>query len=165
MALRSIFKKKKLPEEKKDYYPPTTRGAFKEGGGGVGVPLKRAPIERPIEKQKEIKEEMVAVPKREKKKVVGEAYRILKTPHATEKAADLAEKNQYVFKVWPRVNKTEIGKAIEDIYGVDVLSVRIIKVPRKQKEVGKSPRLEKGIQKSNCQNKGGTKNRNNAKIN
>jgi len=132
MALRSIFKKKKLPEEKKDYYPPTTRGAFKEGGGGVGVPLKRAPIERPIEKQKEIKEEMVAVPKREKKKVVGEAYRILKTPHATEKAADLAEKNQYVFKVWPRVNKTEIGKAIEDIYGVDVLSVRIIKVPRKQ---------------------------------
>ena len=157
MALRSIFKKKKLPEEKKDYYPPTTRGAFKEGGGGVGVPLKRAPIERPIEKQKEIKEEMVAVPKREKKKVVGEAYRILKTPHVTEKAVDLAEKNQYVFKVWPRVNKTEIGKAIEDIYGVDVLSVRIIKVPRKQRRLGKVQGWRKGYKKAIVKIKEGQK--------
>ena len=157
MALRSIFKKKKLPEEKKDYYPPTTRGAFKEGGGGVGVPLKRAPIERPIEKQKEIKEEMVAVPKREKKKVVGEAYRILKTPHATEKAADLAEKNQYVFKVWPRANKTEIGKAIKDIYGVDVLSVRIIKVPRKQRRLGKVQGWRKGYKKAIVKIKEGQK--------
>ncbi|PIQ05738.1 MAG: 50S ribosomal protein L23 [Candidatus Nealsonbacteria bacterium CG18_big_fil_WC_8_21_14_2_50_37_10] len=100
---------------------------------------------------------MVAVPKREKKKVVGEAYRILKTPHATEKAADLAEKNQYVFKVWPRVNKTEIGKAIEDIYGVDVLSVRIIKVPRKQRRLGKVQGWRKGYKKAIVKIKEGQK--------
>ena len=131
-ALRDIFKKKKPPEEKKE-------------------------IERPIEKQKEIKEEMVTVPKREKKKVVGEAYRILKTPHVTEKAADLAEKNQYVFKVWPGVNKTEIGKAIEDIYGVDVLSVKIIKVPRKKRRLGKVQGWRKGYKKAIIRIKEGQK--------
>ncbi|PIW35073.1 MAG: hypothetical protein COW25_01230, partial [Candidatus Nealsonbacteria bacterium CG15_BIG_FIL_POST_REV_8_21_14_020_37_12] len=88
MALRDIFKKKKPPEEK---------------------------IERPIEKQKEIRTptlpppsrqrrapEIVTVPKRERKTVIGEAYKILKTPQVTEKATDLVKKNQYVFKVYSR---------------------------------------------------------------
>jgi len=88
---------------------------------------------------------------------VGEAWRVLKTPHVTEKAAALFEKNQYVFKVWPRTNKTEIGKAIEDIYGVDVLSVRIIKVPRKQRRLGKVQGWRKGYKKAIIKIKEGQK--------
>ncbi|KKR37121.1 MAG: hypothetical protein UT70_C0003G0063 [Candidatus Nomurabacteria bacterium GW2011_GWE2_40_10] len=48
-------------------------------------------------------------------------------PHITEKATDLAKSNQYIFKVYPRTNKTEIKKAIEELknyrkkYGFKVL--------------------------------------------
>lgn len=87
----------------------------------------------------------------------GEVWRVLKTPHVTEKAAALSEKNQYVFKIWPRANKTEIGKAIEDIYGVDVLSVRIIKVPRKQRRLGKVQGWRKGYKKAIIKIKEGQK--------
>ena len=117
--------------------------------------------EKAKEKAKEIKEkpspdQKVGTKARRGVKA-GEAWRILKTPHVTEKAADLAEKNQYVFKVWPGVNKTEIGKAIEDIYGVDVLSVKIIKVPRKKRRLGKVQGWRKGYKKAIIRIKEGQK--------
>jgi len=59
------------------------------------------------------------------------AYRILKSPHVTEKAAVLAEWNQYVFEVTPESNKIEVKKAIEDLYGIDVEQIRIVNIPRK----------------------------------
>jgi large subunit ribosomal protein L23 len=49
----------------------------------------------------------------------------------------LAEKNQYVFEVLPNYNKTEIKKAIEGIYGVNVLSVNVISIPPKKRRMGK----------------------------
>ncbi len=141
MAIGNIFKKKL-----KDYNPPAAL-----------PPKGRAP--KPAEKPKPIEKPSEVEPLKIKKerRVVGEAWRVLKTPHVTEKAADLAEKNQYVFKVWPRVNKTEIGKAIEDIYGVDVLSVRIIKVPRKQRRLGKIQGWRKGYKKAIVKIKEGQK--------
>lgn len=88
------------------------------------------------ETPKEIKEKVV-IPKKERKTEVSDAYRILKYPHITEKAAALTEKNQYVFKVYPEANKTEIKKAIQNLYGVDVISVKIINIPRRQRRLGK----------------------------
>ncbi|MDI6591664.1 MAG: 50S ribosomal protein L23 [Patescibacteria group bacterium] len=83
-----------------------------------------------------------------KPKIPEIAYRILKAPQITEKATALAGKNQYVFKVWPRANKTEIKKAIENLYGVDVVSVKIIKVPSKRRRLGRISGWRKGYKKA-----------------
>lgn len=136
MAIRDIFKKKP-----KDYNPPAT------------LPQKRAP--KPAE---EIKKEVAAAPKRvPRKTIVGEAWRALKTPQVTEKATGLVGQNQYVFKVWPRANKVETKKAIEDLYGVDVISVKIIKVPRKRRRLGRISGWRKGYKKAIVKIKEGQK--------
>lgn len=92
------------------------------------------------------------------KKKIGEAYRVLKTPHITEKATDLVKKNQYVFKVFQDANKVDIKKAVEEVYsGVDVVSVRIIKVPRKKRRLGKISGFRKGYKKAIIKLKEGQK--------
>ena len=83
-----------------------------------------------------------------KKLVKGFSYEIVKEPHISEKATNLAEKNQYVFKVIARSNKTEIKKAVEGIYGVNVLSVNIIKIPSKKRRIGKTQGFKKGHTKA-----------------
>ncbi len=90
-------------------------------------------------------------------KRLGESLRVLKTPHITEKAGDLASKNQYIFKVWPEVNKIEIKKTIERIYGVKVLSVRIIKVLPKKRKLGRISGWTKGYKKAIVKIKEGQK--------
>lgn len=133
MALRNIFKRKKPPQEKKDK---------KE----VEKPLEK---EKEIKKEKEVKKEKLGVLKKGRKIVKKElAYKILKTPHITEKATELAKKNQYVFKVYPRANKTEIKKAIEQLYGVQVLAVKIIHVPPKERRVRRIKGWRKGYKKA-----------------
>ncbi|OIP74767.1 MAG: 50S ribosomal protein L23 [Parcubacteria group bacterium CG2_30_36_18] len=88
---------------------------------------------------------------------MGEAYKILRTPHITEKATDLVKKNQYVFKVFPEANKTEIKKAIEDLYGVDVESVKTINIPRKKRRLGRIKGWRKGYKKAIVKIKEGQK--------
>lgn len=87
----------------------------------------------------------------------GEAWRVLAEPHITEKATALAENNQYVFKVFPRANKTEIKKAIENLFGVEVLGVRIIRVPRKKRRLGRVEGWRKGYKKAIVRIKEGQK--------
>lgn len=129
MALRNIFKKKKKPEEKQE--------------------TKKS-------KEVEVKEKIV-VPKGERKIVIGEVRQILKSPHVTEKASDLAGRNKYVFKVGLRTNKIEIKKAIQNIYGVDVLDVRTIKIPRKMRRLGRQKGWRKGYKKAIVKIKEGQK--------
>ena len=50
---------------------------------------------------------------------------IIKAPVITEKAGLLAQKNQYVFKVDSRANKTEIKQAIEKIFNVKPKKKRV----------------------------------------
>lgn len=78
----------------------------------------------------------------------GQAHRVLKTPQVTEKSTDLAKENQYVFKVFPKSNKVEIKKAISQLYGVDVLGVKIIKVPAKKRRLGRISGWRKGYKKA-----------------
>ena len=109
--------------------------------------------EKPVEEAEEIKKEIV-VPKKEK---TGEAYKILKTPQVTEKATDLVKKNQYVFKVYSRANKNEVKKAIESVYGMDVISVRVINVPAKRRRLGRQRGWRKGYKKAIVKIKAGQK--------
>lgn len=77
------------------------------------------------------------------------SYDIVKEPHISEKGTMLAEKNnQYIFKVYDRANKIEIKKAIEGVYGVNVLAVNIIQIPAKKRRMGKVQGLKQGHTKA-----------------
>lgn len=88
------------------------------------------------EAKKEIKAEAKKEIKKEEPALLKKtlfAYRILRSPRITEKATGLAGLNQYTFEVAKDANKTEIKKAIQELYGVQVLALRIINIPRRQR--------------------------------
>lgn len=83
-----------------------------------------------------------------KKKEVAAAI-LLKEPHISEKATDLSENGKYVFKVYPKANKSEIKKAIANLYGVAVKDVNIINIKTKKRvmrgRIGEKPGYKKAI--------------------
>lgn len=128
MALRDIFKKKKKDE-------------------------------LPVEEKIKVAEEKVktpATPKKERK-ISDLSWRTLKAPQVTEKATELAKQNQYTFKILPGSNKTEVKKAVEDLYAVDVAEVKILKVPKKRRRVGRIFGWRKGYKKAIVKIKKGQK--------
>ncbi len=65
-------------------------------------------------------------------------YDVIERPLVTEKGNLLrAYNNQYVFKVDWRANKIQVREAVEKIFGVDVISVQMIKVPGKRRRYGR----------------------------
>ena len=58
--------------------------------------------------------------------------KIIKKPRVTEKASFNAEQNVYTFNVFPNANKTEIKKAIFELYKVKPVKVNILSVPSKK---------------------------------
>lgn len=107
-----------------------------------------------IKKAKPIKKE--ALVEKEPTKAF-DSSSILLSPHVTEKVTMMSKDNQYVFKVFPRANKTEIRKAIEHLYKVKVIGVRIINVSGKKRRLGKSQGWKKGYKKAIIQVKPGQK--------
>ena len=69
------------------------------------------------------------------------AYDIIIRPVITEKSMEAVADKKYVFEVAKDANKVEIRKAIEQIFGVKVLSVNTINVPGKATR-GRTGRLE-----------------------
>ena len=85
-------------------------------------------------------------------------YQVLYSPHVTEKANILSEKNnKYIFKVWKNANKTEIKKIIESMYGVDVVGIKIINIPAKKRKIGKQMGWKKSYKKAIIELKKGQK--------
>jgi large subunit ribosomal protein L23 len=66
-------------------------------------------------------------------------YEVLKRPVDTEKTRFQGEmvEPQYAFEVDKRANKQQIRRAVEEIFDVDVLKVRIINVKPKQGRYGR----------------------------
>ena len=61
-------------------------------------------------------------------------FQVLTGPHASEKAAIVADaNNQYVFKVAIDASKTEIKKAVEQLFKVKVSDVNTLRVKGKVK--------------------------------
>lgn len=85
---------------------------------------------------------------RVKKDVKGFSYEVLKEPHVSEKSTNLSQENKYVFKIYNNTNNPEIKKAVEGIYGVDVLNVNIIKIPKKKRRIGRTEGFRKGYRKA-----------------
>ena len=64
---------------------------------------------------------------------------IIKVPLITEKGSLIAEKsNQVLFKVRPEANKIEVKKAVEVLFKVRVVKVRMIRYLGKVRRVGKT---------------------------
>lgn len=130
MAIFDRFKIKKPPQEKKEVKKPESR--------------KETPPKTPFVTKT-------------KTTVSDRIFQILKSPHITEKATDLMKNNHYVFKVFQDSNKTEIKKAIEALYEVDVLDVKILKSPKKRRRFGKISGWKKGFKKTIVKIKEGQK--------
>ena len=59
-------------------------------------------------------------------------YEIIQKPLLTEKSSNQQEtRNKYSFKVHSKTNKSEVRKAVEAIFGVEVTRVNIINMPSK----------------------------------
>jgi len=145
MGIKDIFKRKKI---KPDGVKKTEDAEVKP---------QQAKSEREEEKKTtKAKARPSTITKIQEAKI-GEAYRVLKTPQVTEKATDLTKKNQYVFKVFPKTNKVEIKRAVNELYGVDVLAVKIIKVPAKRRRLGRISGWRKGYKKAIVKIKEGQK--------
>jgi len=139
MGLFDFFKEKRKPDQPTVGQPKVEKAGKKKIEKKEGLPTggkKKKAEARPLPKAKPRKE------------APGIAYRVLGAPHVTEKATALTEENKYVFKVLPRTNKIEIKKAVEDLYGVDVIKVRIINVPRRQRRLGRQKGWRKGYKKA-----------------
>jgi len=68
-----------------------------------------------------------------------ELYQIIKRPLITEKSTLAREESsKYLFEVDRRANKIEIGQAVEKLFKVKVLDVRVMNVQGKSKRVGKN---------------------------
>ncbi len=94
-------------------------------------------------------EKKLEVPKSKKaKRFSVQPHGILKSAHITEKATDLGKNNQYVFEVFLKANKSEIKKAVEEIFNVDVVGVNIVKIPAKRRRLGRTLGWKKGYKKA-----------------
>lgn len=71
-----------------------------------------------------------------------DARDVILEPVISEKAFSLLEQNVYTFKVHPSSSKTEIAKAVEEIFDVQVLNVNTLR--RKGKRIRNRRRLTYG---------------------
>ncbi|AEA34331.1 50S ribosomal protein L23 [Hippea maritima] len=76
-------------------------------------------------------------------------WSVLKERVISEKAFIAQEENKYVFVVDRKANKTEVKKAVEELFGVEVDKVNILNVKGKTKVFrgikGKRPSYKKAI--------------------
>lgn len=93
-----------------------------------------------LNKIKHKEEEQVMSQKKDDSKKINSrsALFLIKQAWITEKSGSLAPQRKYIFKVNNKANKTEVKKAIESIYGVNIQSVNVINIKGKEKRLGKS---------------------------
>src|SRR3989338_6857437 len=131
MALLDRFKKKKIKKEvdKASAMPAKQSGVF------------------------ESKEEKIKPKKDEKQKLedadrAGRYAHILLKPHVTEKSTHAVSQNKYIFEIPPRANKTETRSAIQAVYNIDPVNVRIINTSGRSVRLGKIQGKRKDIKKA-----------------
>jgi len=151
MALFDFLKRKKEIEKAKKK-KVTKTPAKKPVEASVAKPEKKK-VEKKVEKPEVVSQ----APAFKTKRSTDFSYDAVKQPHISEKSTYLAEKNQYVFEISPNHNKNEVRKSVEGLYGVDVLSVNIIKIPAKKRRLGKTQGFRKQFKKAIVKIKEGQK--------
>jgi large subunit ribosomal protein L23 len=76
------------------------------------------------------------------------ASKILIEPWITEASTAMGEMNKYVFKISKKSSKKQIKDSIEKVYGVKVISVNTISIPRKARHQGKTTGWKSGFRKA-----------------
>jgi large subunit ribosomal protein L23 len=131
MALLDFLKNKEIREKSKK----SAKKVKKDQPAIKSSPKKQEPV--------------LAVDGKKKKKEISEvAVKVLDFPHITEKSTEAEKENKYIFRVLPKSNKYEIKRAVEELYGVNVLGVRVVSVPRRKRRVGRSIGWRKGYKKA-----------------
>jgi len=148
MPIFDIFKKNKGKVEKK----PLKKEEEKVGKKSVE---KKIPAKIPAKKKTGKGSGGKSV--LEQKRISGTAYRVLGPAHVTEKATILTESNQYIFRILPGSNKKEVKRVVEELYGVKVVSVRVITVKGRKRRLGKIKGWTKGYKKAIVRIKKGQK--------
>ena len=77
------------------------------------------------------------------------SYDVLKRQLITEKTTKLADELKYTFEVDQDANRLEVKQAVEEIFDRKVENVRIVKVRKKAKKMGRyegfTPAVKKAI--------------------
>lgn len=64
-------------------------------------------------------------------------YEVLRRPLITEKNALLQVQGKYAFEVAAGANKQQVKQAVEKAFKVNVIAVNIVRVPSKQRRIGR----------------------------
>ena len=77
-------------------------------------------------------------------------HQVIRKPLVTEKSnIGREERNVVTLAVDPRANKHEVKRAVQELFGVDVLEVRTMRMPSKTRRVGRymgrKPQWKKAI--------------------
>jgi large subunit ribosomal protein L23 len=96
------------------------------------------------------KEEKVSPkrPKKEAREMKSSASKVLIEPLVTEKISALGEQGQYAFRVMKNANKIQVLKSVEELYGVNVASVNMMRVKGKQVVFGRTRGTQKDWKKA-----------------
>ena len=65
-----------------------------------------------------------------------DARQVILAPVVSEKSYALMADGKYTFRVDDRAHKTQVRRAVEEIFDVDVVEVRMVKMPAKPKRRG-----------------------------
>lgn len=66
------------------------------------------------------------------------AERLLSRPRITEKSYAMNAENKYVFEVTKTSTKKSVKRAVEEVYGVNVVAVNMVRLPAKKRVSGRS---------------------------
>ena len=66
------------------------------------------------------------------------AYDVIIKPIITERSMDDAQNRKYTFKVAREANKTEVKRALEEIFDIEIANVNIMNVRGKKKRQGRN---------------------------
>lgn len=73
---------------------------------------------------------------------------LIKNPIITEKVTMNSQFGQYAFLVGDSANKSEVKKAVEEIYKVKVEGVNVINVKSKKRRLGRTMGVRPGYKKA-----------------
>jgi len=135
-AEKPVVLPKKEVKKPKERAPESKKEAVKKGN-------KKADLKTPSSAQTTASQSSI-----KRKGEVKIAPQVLQFPRITEKATFLMDQDQYIFRVFSTATKPEIKKSIEEVYGVDVLQVRVINVKGKSKRLGRSRGFQSGYKKA-----------------
>ena len=82
---------------------------------------------------------------------------ILIRPVVSEKSYHQITENRYTFRVHPDAHKTQVRQAVEELFGVKVVSVNMIQMPAKPKRRGMIKGTKAGWKKAIVELKAGDK--------